>query len=84
MTPYSHGWTLTALVGMVDPSVGFLLPIKKQVASLRHVLGETFPPSFLFSSAVERTTVNRLVPGSIPGRGVGCKPYIQTCINTYS
>ena len=27
-------------------------------------------PSFLFSSAVERTTVNRLVPGSIPGRGV--------------
>ena len=43
MTPYSHGWTLTALVGMVDPSVGFLLPIKKQVASLRHVLGETFP-----------------------------------------
>ena len=27
-------------------------------------------PSFLFSSAVEQTAVNRLVPGSIPGRGV--------------
>ena len=29
--------------------------------------------SILFSSAVERTTVNRLVPGSILGRGVRVK-----------
>ena len=38
-----------------------------QVKGLRHTLNLDFNPH----TAVERTTVNRLVPGSIPGRGSG-------------
>ena len=36
--------------------------------------------AFLLSSAVERTTVNRLVPGSIPGGGV----YNLILMDTYT
>ena len=70
---------LFSINGMATPVL--TSPREKRIGNPTHVR-EKWDPSraspadeqgvfpILFSSAVERTTVNRLVRGSIPGRGV--------------